>query len=102
MRTSGLPKVRPFEKLFLAESSSFHFSNFHSRTISSVRVELLAHLSIFQAQLSARIPMITRNELLYQTADETPRCIIVRMPTPPSAGTLLARMHHRAIRLAHS
>ena len=41
------------------------------------------------------------HELLYQAADETPRCIIiVRMPTPPSAGTLLARMRHRAIQLA--
>ena len=30
------------------------------------------------------------------------RLIIVRMPTPPSAGTLLARMRHRAIQLAHS
>ncbi len=58
--------------------------------------------SIFQAQSSARISMIIRDELLYQTADETPRRIIVRMPTPPSTGTLLARMRHRAIRLAHS
>jgi hypothetical protein len=57
---------------------------------------------LFQAQLSARISMITRDELLYQTTDETPRCIIVRMPTPPSAGNLLARMRHRAIQLAHS
>jgi hypothetical protein len=48
------------------------------------------------------LAMITRDELLYRTADETPRCIIVRMPTPPSAGTLLARMRHRATHLAHS
>jgi hypothetical protein len=48
------------------------------------------------------LAMITRNELLYQTADQTPRCIIVRMPTPPSAGILLARMRHRATQLAHS
>ena len=54
------------------------------------------------AQLSAPISMITPDELLYQTADETPSCIIVRMPTPPSAGTLLARMRHRAIQLAHA
>jgi hypothetical protein len=46
--------------------------------------------------------MITRDELLYQTADETPRCAIVRMPTPPSTGTLVARMRHRATQLAHS
>ena len=26
---------------------------------------------------------ITRDELLYQNADAEPRCIIVRMPTPP-------------------
>ena len=45
---------------------------------------------------------ITQDELLYQTADETPRCVIVRMPTPPSAETPLARMRHRATRLAHS
>jgi hypothetical protein len=48
------------------------------------------------------LAMITRDELLDQTADETPRCVIVRMPTPPSAGTLLARMRHRATQLAHS
>jgi hypothetical protein len=50
----------------------------------------------------AWLAMITRDELLYQAADETPRCVIVRMPTPPSAGTLLARMRHRATQLAHS
>jgi hypothetical protein len=48
------------------------------------------------------LAMITRDELLYQTADETPGCVIVRKPTPPSAETLLARMRHRATRLAHS
>ena len=45
---------------------------------------------------------VIREELLDQTAGETPRCVIVRMPTPPSAGTLLARMPHRATQLAHS
>ena len=48
------------------------------------------------------LAMVIRDELLYQTADETPRCVIVRMPTPPSAETLPARMRHRATRLAHS
>ena len=54
------------------------------------------------APVFGSLAMITRDGLLYQTADETPRCIIVRMPTPPSAGTLLARMRHRATQLAHS
>jgi hypothetical protein len=45
---------------------------------------------------------ITLGELSFQTADEMPRSIIVRMPTPPLAGTLLARMRHRATQLVHS
>jgi GNAT superfamily N-acetyltransferase len=34
--------------------------------------------------------------------DETPRCITVRTPTPPSAGTLAARTRRRAIRPARA
>jgi hypothetical protein len=40
--------------------------------------------------------MLTRDELLYRTAGETPRCIIVPPPTPSSAGTLLARVRRGA------
>src|SRR5579862_1196032 len=43
-----------------------------------------------------------RGELLYQTGDVTQRCVIVRVPTPPSAETLLARMRLRATQVAHS
>jgi len=49
----------------------------------------------------ARYPVDGNVRSLRSRREET-RCIIVRMPTPPSAGTLLARMRHRAIRLAHS
>ena len=35
------------------------------------------------------LAMITRGESLYQTADETPGCVIVRMPTPPPAGATI-------------
>jgi hypothetical protein len=45
--------------------------------------------------------MNTQDELLHQS-DEMPRRVIVQMPTPPSAGILLARMRHRATLLAHS
>jgi hypothetical protein len=72
---------------------TFFFDRSHRSRVS------LCHpaVSVFDG-----LAMITRDELLYQTADQTPRCVIVRMPTLPSAGTLLARMRHRATQLAHS